>query len=139
VVIGIPACRQQIIKNHILHSISVYRVQNITIFEIYNQYCRTSLLFLYKTLLLFIYSLFLTVVLMNATGSVVLLVAVGLLVLVGAVAVNDLHQEAMSTNDTNIQQQASISAAIEKPLLMLFSGSVIIISAYCTINAFSKM
>jgi len=57
---------------------------------------------------------------MNVAGSAILLVAVGLLVLVGAVAVNDLHQEAMSTNDTNIQQQASASAAIEKPLFIVF-------------------
>ena len=76
---------------------------------------------------------------MNVAGSAILMVSVGLLVIVTAVALNDLHNEAMNSKDTNIQQQASASVAIEKPLLMLFSGSVIIISAYCTINAFSKM
>ena len=76
---------------------------------------------------------------MTIAGSAILMVAVGLLVIVGAVAVNDLHQEAMSTNDTNIQQQASVSAAIEKPLLMLFSYGAIILGAFCAINAYAKM
>ena len=75
---------------------------------------------------------------MNTTGSVILLSSVALLVIVGAVALNDVHTQ-VASNDTNIQQQASVSAAIEKPLLMFFSYTVIIIGAYCTINAYSKM
>jgi hypothetical protein len=75
---------------------------------------------------------------MNATGSVILLSSVALLVIVGAVALNDLHTQ-VTSNDTNIQQQASVSVAIEKPLLMLFSYGAIILGAFCAINAYAKM
>jgi len=56
---------------------------------------------------------------MNVAVSAILMVSVGLLVIVAAVALNDLHNEAISSKDTNIQQQASASAAIEKPLLII--------------------
>ena len=75
---------------------------------------------------------------MNVAGSAIFMVAVGLLVIVGAVALNDVHTQ-VTSNDTNIQQQASVSGAIEKPLLMLFSYGCIILGAFCAINAYAKM
>jgi hypothetical protein len=76
---------------------------------------------------------------MNIAGSAIFMVSIGLLVIIGAIALNDLHQEATSSNDANIQQQASVSVAIEKPLLMLFSYGAIILGAFCAINAYAKM
>lgn len=76
---------------------------------------------------------------MNTTGSLVLFVGVGILLLAGVYALDDLHGEVNTTNDTKLAAQSETAKAIENPIFMAFGYGLLIVAAIAVVNSFRSM
>lgn len=76
---------------------------------------------------------------MNTTGSLVLFVGVGILLLAGVYALDDLHGEVNTTGNTELESQINTVKAIENPIFMAFGYGLLIMAAIAVVNSFRSM
>ena len=75
---------------------------------------------------------------MGNSGFVILLSAVALLCVISIIALDNLHAE-VNSKDPNLKQQSDTATTIEKPLLLVFSYTYVIITSYAVLSAFRQL
>lgn len=74
---------------------------------------------------------------MKTTGSVILLVSLGLLIFVAINATSSMTDEAInSTNDSTVVGQTDSVAAVTSPLLLVFGFLILLLGGMIAVNAF---
>ena len=73
---------------------------------------------------------------MNTVGSLVLLLAVGLFIVLGIGSFNDISDQVNSSNDSQIVDQTASVDSVLNPTVYLFGFLILIIGAVVAIDAY---
>lgn len=76
---------------------------------------------------------------MNSVGALVLFAGVGILLFVGLYALDDLHSEVNTTNDTDLAKQNDLVKSVENPIFTAFGYGLLLVAAIAVVNSFRSM
>lgn len=76
---------------------------------------------------------------MSSTGMFVLFAGLGILLIVGMSALDSLHAEVNTTNDTGLAAQNDTAKAIENPIFIAFGYGLLIVASMALIQAYKDM
>lgn len=76
---------------------------------------------------------------MNTTGALFLFAGLGILLIVGMSALDSLHSEVNTTDDSELEAQNEAVKSIENPIFMTFGYGLLIVVAIAAVKSFGDM